>query len=178
MNTTDGARNVLVGIVVFIVVVLIILFLVRRSQNSSSVAVPVYSPLPTSLSLYRQQLQNNFGITVPSSATTADLKDVTGGNQMGLTTLDKSAGVNDYTVLANLNDPNAGYFYQAWLVRGTTGSSDFDVISLGTLSIAKGGWLIDYKSSKDLSDHKTVWITEERYATNTPAGKHILEGFF
>jgi len=175
MNTNNGVRNVLVGLVVFIVLVLLIVFLIRRGQNVSS---PVTSSLPTPVSLYRQQLQNNFGITVPTNAVTADLKDVTGGNQMGLATLDKNAGVNDYTVLANLDDPTSGYFYQAWLVRGTSGSSSFDLISLGTLSLAKGGWLTDYRSSKDLSDHKTVWITLERYNTTTPAGKHILEGSF
>src|SRR5260221_3050667 len=161
-------RDTLVGLAVLILIVLVVIFLVRRHQDAIT---PFSSPVPTTVSVYQQQLKNNFGIVVPDTAIKADLKDVSGGNQVGLATLDKATGQNVYTVLANLEDPTPGYFYQAWLVNGN------NTISLGQLSIEKGGWLVNYTSSKDLSDHKTVIVTLEKYNDSTPE-KHILEGSF
>ncbi len=168
---TNRSRNILIGVVVVIIIVLVAIFFIRRNQDSSSNLVNKNIPFPTPISSFQQSLQNNFGITIPSAATKADLVDVTGGGQVGLVTLEKSNGQNSYTVIANLEDPNRGYFYQAWLVNGN------ETISLGKLSIAKGGWLTNFNSSKDLSDHKKVWVTLERSDDSTPE-KHILEGSF
>ncbi len=165
MESGDRARNVLVGIVIIIIIILVAVFFIRRQQSLNIITVA--SPLPTLPSTYQQDLQNNFGITVPSDAKKADLRDVTGNNQMGLVTLEKQ----NYTVIANLEDPTPPYFYQAWLVK------DNDIVSLGKLDIAKGGWMVNYSASRDLSDHKMVWITYERVLDNTPE-KHILEGSF
>lgn len=165
----DKTRDVLVGVAVLIIFILIAIFLIRRNPNTS--VSDLNSPLPTPVSAFQQNLQNNFGITVPSSALKSDLKDVTGANQIGLVTLDKTSGNNIYTVIANLENPASGYFYQAWLVNGN------DTISLGKLVVAKGGWLVNYTTSKDLSDHKSVWVTLEKTNDNTPE-KHILEGSF
>jgi len=168
MNT-NKTKNVLIGVVFFIILILVAIFLINRHQNALNEANS--SPLPTPVSAFEQQLKDNFGITVPDTAVKADLKDVTGNNQVGLVTENKVNSQNDYTVIANLEDPTPGYFYEAWLVNGN------DTVSLGMLSVAKGGWLVDYTTSKDLSDHKTVWVTLERYNDNTPE-KHILEGSF
>ena len=177
-NDGNRSRSILVGVVVVIIVILIVIFFVRRSQNENSNLVNSNIPFPQATSAFESQLQNNFGITVPSSAVKANLVDVTGGNQMGLATFDKQSlpdgklsGQNDYTVIANLEDPATGYFYEAWLANNT------DVIPLGQLNIAKGGWLLDYTTPKDLTDHKKVWITLESVNDNTPE-KHILEGSF
>jgi hypothetical protein len=90
---------------------------------------------------------------------------------MGLATLENQNGKFVYTVIANLEDPTPGYFYQAWIVNGK------DNVSLGQLSVEKGGWITNFTSSKDLSDHKTIWITLERANDNIPE-MHILEGSF
>jgi hypothetical protein len=161
-------REILTGIAIFIIFFLVAVFLIRRHQDA---VITVESPLPTSVSLYQQQLQNNFGITVPDNAKKADLKDVSGANQMGLATLENQNGKFVYTVIANLEDPTPGYFYQAWIVNGK------DNVSLGQLSVEKGGWITNFTSSKDLSDHKTIWITLERANDNIPE-MHILEGSF
>ncbi|SRR5258708_7551801 len=166
----DKRRDTLIGLAVAIVIILVVIFLVRRHQEAIN-SVVVSSPIPTPVSVYQQQLKDNFGIVVPDTAVKADLKDVSGGSQMGLATLDKQNGQNVYTILANLDDPATGYFYQAWLVNGN------NVISLGQLNIEKGGWLVNYSTLKDLSDHKNVWVTLERVNDNTPE-KHILEGSF
>jgi hypothetical protein len=169
-NTSYRSRNILVGVVVVIILILIAIFVIRRSQEAANL-LKVNTHLPTPVSQFQQSLQDNFGITVPPTAIKSDLKDVSGGSQMGLATVDKQNSQNTYTVIANLEDPTSGYFYEAWLVNGT------DTIPLGKLNVAKGGWLINYSSSKDVSDHKTVWITLEKVDDNTPE-KHILEGSF
>jgi hypothetical protein len=168
MRPEDRSRNILIGTAVIIIIILVAIFLIRRQGNAPVVEAPV---IPTPVSSYQQSLQNNYGITVPSSAIKSDLRDVTGNNQMGLATLDKETNQNEYTIIANLVNPDSGYFYQAWLINGN------DVISLGKLQVGKAGWLINYTSTKDLSDHKAVWVTLEKVYDNTPE-KHILEGSF
>lgn len=169
MRPEDRNRNILVGAAVIIIIILIAIFLVRRRQASP--LITVNSPLPTPNVSFQEDLQNNFGITVPSTASKADLKDASGKNQMGLITLDKTNNQNMYTVIANLDDPQAGYFYEGWLVSGN------NYISLGKLNVAKGGWLINYNSPKNIEDHKTVWITLEKVNDNMPE-THVLEGSF
>lgn len=175
MDSGNRGRNILIGIVTFVVVILLIVYFVRRRQSPN--IINVNSPLPTSTSSYQQELQNNFGITVPSNAITADLKDSTGGNQVGLATEETNNGQYTYTVIANLEDPTTGYFYNGWLVRGKQGDSNFDAVNLGKLNLAKGGWIISYTSYKDLSDHKSVWVTLSRGISNF-SDQHVLEGSF
>lgn len=168
MNS-NRTRDILIGLAIIIIIILIAVYLIRRGQVAQ---VSTSSPFPTPVSQFQQELQNNFGITVPSSAIKADLKDVSGGNQVGLATIDKNA----YTVIANLNDPPSGYFYQAWLIRGNPGDTNYDAISLGQLSLEKGGWLVNYISPNDLTDHKKVIVTLQHF-NNTPE-THVLEGSF
>lgn len=163
----DNQRNILIGIAVIIIIILLVIFLVRRRQQSP--LITVNSPLPTPTTSFEDNLQNNFGITVPTNATRADLKDVTGKNQMGLLTIDKENGQSKYTVIANLEEPAGGSFYQAWLVNGT------NRISLGKLSVAKAGWMVNYDTATDLSSYKTIWITLEKVNDANPE-THILEG--
>lgn len=169
MEPTDRTRNVLIGVVFVIVIILVTIFLVRR--RGSEKLITVNSPLPTPVSTFQENLKENFGITVPVSATKADLHDVSGGNQAGIVTKDSENGQSVYTVIANLEDPNPGYFYQAWVVK------DSDYVSLGKLELAKGGWMVTLRTSRDLSDHKTVWVTQEKTFDNVPE-KHVLEGSF
>ena len=168
----NKVRDILVGIAV-LVIILLGIYLIRRNQTASFVS----SPLPSPVSQFEQELQKNFNIVIPDNAVKADLKDVSGGNGMGLATYENQNAKFDYTVLANLEDPAKGYFYQAWLVRGNLGDSNYEAISLGILSLEKGGWLTNFQSAKDLSDHKKVLITLERINDLKPE-THILEGSF
>lgn len=171
MESSNGnrTRDILIGLVVVIIIILIAIFIIRRRQTPAITTNNL--PFPTPVSSFEQNLQNNFGITVPSTAIKANLNDVTASNQTGLATSDKEGNQNVYTVIANLNDPTPGYFYQAWLVNGN------DYIPLGKLDIAKGGWIVNYTSARDLSDHKAVWVTLEKTNDPTPE-KHVLEGSF
>src|SRR5258708_2021171 len=123
---TNRSRNILAGIVLVIIIILIIIFLIRNRENPKIVVNNSPLPFPSATSSYEGQLQNNFGITVPSTAIKADLRDGSGGNQMGLVTLDKENEQNVYTVLANLEEPVSGYFYEGWLVRGAVADTNYD----------------------------------------------------
>lgn len=175
MERENRGRNILIIAVIFIVIILVIIFLIRRNRNANTLSLN--SALPTPTSNYQQELKDNFGIVLPTNAIKADLKDVNGGNQMGLATKDLENGQSSYAIIANLEDPATGNFYQAWLIRGKEGDTDYDLVSLGKLYLAKGGWMVTYTTGKDLSDHKTVLITSESTFDNTPE-KHILEGSF
>lgn len=175
MERENRGRNILITAVIFIITVLIVIFLIRRSRNTNNLSLNPILPTPTSN--FQQELKDNFGIVVPTNATKIDLNDVSGGNQIGLATLDKENNQNVYSVIANLEDPTSGYFYQAWLVRGSVGDANYDLVSLGKLYLAKGGWMTSYTTTKDLSDHKTIWVTSEKTFDSAPE-KHILEGSF
>jgi len=75
------------------------------------------------------------------------------------------------TILAGLPDPKTGYFYQGWIVNGTT------YLSLGKLRVAKGGYLVDFRSTTNYSNIKNVVVTLEKVFNNTPETR-ILEGSF
>lgn len=82
-----------------------------------------------------------------------------------------------FTVLANLPDPQPGYLYQIWLVKGSPTDPDYNVVSMGSLRLAKGGYLLDSEGNIDYSDHGSVIVTLEKTVTKVP-GQHILEGSF
>src|SRR5437879_13756637 len=91
-----------------LIIILIALYLFRRSSNNHVVQE---TPTPVATSQFEQTLKDNFGIQIPDNAIKADLKDITGNNQMGIVTRDN----NTYTVIANLDDLPNGYFYEGWL---------------------------------------------------------------
>ena len=81
-----------------------------------------------------------------------------------------------HTVIANVEDPAPGKFFEGWIV---VNSSDF--ISTGELvKESEGEWSLTFTSGEDLSSYTNVVITEETSANgfdNIPED-HILEGSF
>lgn len=158
-------RDAIIGLVVLVVLITGAL-LIRRARDGKLQNLPISTP---SIS---QDLESKFpGLTVPANADRANLSDVTGGQGMGEAIRGIKNGLLSLTVLANLEAPKSGYFYQAWLVNGNS------YISLGKMELAKGGYLVDFSSSKYYSDYKKVVVTQERVFDNTPE-THILEGSF
>jgi len=144
-------RDVVIGLVVLVILITAAL-LIKRSLNKKAVV-----STPTQQVSIQQKIQNTFpGLTIPEDSVKTNLIDVTGGQSFGVAT--------DNEILANLPDISAGKAYKAWLEN-----SDGKTILLGNLRAAKGGYLIDYNSSRYPSYNKVV-ITLD----NT----HILEGSF
>ncbi len=119
------------------------------------------------------EFAKQMGITIPSDVQKTELKDVAGGTGTGLSTRKFTGGTFAHSVLAGLADPEEGTWYEAWLVR----NEPFDLVYTGKLRMAKGGWVLDYTGSQDLTDHGKVIVTRERVDDRKPE-TNVLEGNF
>lgn len=157
-------RDIIIGAVILLLV-LAGIYLIRRPRVNSS------TPTPTPISQFEQRVGNEFNIQIPDNVERIDLKD-SKGEVTGIATRIYENGQYVATVLADLPDPQPGYFYQAWAYK-----SDSEFISLGTLRLAKGGYLVEYTSTTNYPDHKKVVVTLERVRDNKPETK-VLESSF
>lgn len=98
------------------------------------------------------KLSKQFGVSVPDGVKKAALESVDGSPSSGIATLDEKTGSPLITILANLPDLEKKETYTAQLVGGER------PVSLGVLTIAKGGWMIERKANIDLSIFKTVEV--------------------
>lgn len=123
------------------------------------------------------ELSSQLGVSVPEDVERISLSDVSGGTGTGLATRKFDGGPFIHSVLAALPDLSSGTFYEGWLVRGEVGDEDYSVLSTGKLRQSKGGYLLEFSSSQDLSDHSQVVVTVESMDDGEPE-THILEGSF
>ncbi|HCR35925.1 hypothetical protein A2130_00165 [Candidatus Woesebacteria bacterium GWC2_33_12] len=151
-------KDILVGLVIVVVVVLGVL-LFKKLKTAKVLSTPV----PQEIS-FKNDIEDSFKFDIPDNVKTTELKDVSGSNGRGIATSTE--------VLADIEDPVTGYFYEAWL----QGSNNQDLISLGKLRIAKGGWLLEYEGSKYPEYKKIIISLEKVFDSNLE--KRILEGTF
>jgi len=146
-------------------------FLYQRSKQ----AEPTNNNLGEGVEIEQKanQLLETMNIDVPEGVDRANLEDVSGGGGTGVATRDMVNGKFVHSVIAALPDPEAGMFYEGWLVNTVTD----DVVSTGTFRIAKGGFILDFTSSTDLTDHNQVVVTLEKVDDGKPE-THVLEGTF
>lgn len=142
-------KRILVAFIVVVAVVAGVLFIKNRAKITPKVS-------PTATPNIQQQIESKFkGLVIPTDAEKIELKDVSGGSGMGLATRNE--------ILADLPTLPNGQFYQGWLEK------DGKTVLLGTLELAKGGWILNYNSSVYPGYNKVVVTVGE---------KHILEGSF
>lgn len=151
-------RNIAVGLLVLVVIAGIFYLIKSRAD---SMKVPESSNEPT-ITQIEQNFKDKYNITIPDDVEKTSLKDVSGGPGAGIATRTE--------ILADLPDPEEGTFYQAWLQNGDK------VISLGKMSMEKGGWLISYNSSAYPEYNSIVVSLEKVFDSNLE--KRILEGSF
>lgn len=144
--------------VAFIVVVAVVAGVIYI-KNRAKIAQKVN---PTASPSIQQQIENKFkGLVIPTDAEKIELKDVSGGVGMGIATRNE--------ILADLPTLPNGQFYQGWLEKDLPEQTGGKIILLGNLIMAKGGWILNYDSSKYLGYNKVIV---------TQGAKHILEGSF
>jgi len=142
-------RSIFIAFVVVVIAVAGILFINKKLKVNKLLAPSV---TPT----IQQKIESKFlGLTIPTDAERAELKDVSGGGGIGLATRTE--------ILADLPDPPKGQFYQARLEK------DGKTVLIGNLKIAKGGWMINYNSGAFPGYNKVIV---------TLGDTHILEGSF
>ena len=138
--------------ITFIVIVIIVAG-VLVIRNRAKIAPKV---TPSATPSIQQQIENKFkGLVVPQGEAGIDLKDVSGGAGMGIATRSE--------IIADLPTLPSGQFYQVWL------ENNGKTVLLGKLSMAKGGWILNYNSSTYPGYNKVIV---------TVGTKHILEGSF
>ena len=143
-------RNEFIAFIIMVAIIAGVLYVKNRNKSTPTV-------VPTAPPSVQLQLQNKFnGLTVPTGAGSIELKDVSGGTGMGIATKTE--------ILADLKSLSAGQSYQAYLAdpSGKT-------VLLGTLKMSKGGWILDYDSSKFPGYNKIIV---------SQGNTHILEGSF
>lgn len=150
-------RDVWVGLAIVLVVIIVGL-LIRRSRNKNADTTPT----PISTNSIKQEIQDKLKYQIPTNTESIELKDVSGGDSRGIAT--------EKEILVDAPNPETGNFYQGWL------ENNGNLVSLGKLQIAKGGWLINFDGTK-YPDHKKVIVSQEKELDNT-LEKKILEGSF
>ncbi len=156
-------RDIIVGFLILAGLAVLIFYWQKPSVDEELV-------VPQTLSL-EDQIEDRFNLEIPEDVDKAEMKDVSGGNSSAIATRKYEDGKFTHTVLADLPDLEAGRFYEGWLVKGD------EAISTGRLSVAKGGFLLEFSSSTDYPDYNQVVITSEEAIDGTPES-HILEGSF
>ncbi len=144
-----GIKKILIYFVVIVAV--IALFLYFRSKKTVN-TLPVIAPTPT----IEQKIESKLkGFTIPSDAERIELNDVSGGDSFGIATRNE--------IMADLPELESGQYYQVYLEK------DGKTVALGRMEVAKGGWIINYDSSKFPGYNKIIIKL---------GSKHILEGSF
>lgn len=157
-------RDIVIGIVIIALLGGFIYFRQKRVDEEEKLKVP------QTLSV-EDRIEDAFKVEIPEDVDKTELKDAKGGDASAIATRKFENGLFTHTVLADLADPEAGFFYEGWLVKGD------EVISTGKLSVAKGGYLLEFRSGRDYSDYSEVVITLEKVADKNPE-EHVLEGSF
>ena len=137
------AKDIVIGVAV--VTLLTIAVLVIKNKRDAKLQGSL-AQTPT----IEEKIENKFGgLTVPADVEKAELKDVSGGNGYGIATRTE--------ILADLPEPVAGKFYQAWLEKDpSAGEASGKKVLLGSLRIAKGGYLLEYNSAKFPGYNKVI----------------------
>lgn len=163
------SRDIVIGIVILVVLGGVIYY---RQKNKAM----EQSLVPQTLSI-EEQMEDRFKVEIPDDASKTELTDVTLGNASGIAIKSFTNGKFEASVLADLPEVASGEFYQAWVVKGQRGSSDYSLVSLGKMKSAKGGWMIEFQSTTDYSSYEMFIVTKEKKFDNTPETT-VLEGSF
>lgn len=157
MNYTK--KDIVVGFVIILILVLGY-FIYSRYKSSQNIPDVGLNTQETA----KKTIEEKFNISLDEKGSFITLKDVSGGNASGIAT--------ETEILVDAEDPDAGYFYQAWLAK----FDDGETISLGRLQIVKGGWIITFDKNK-YQDYEKVIVSQEKIFDNKIEVK-VLEGTF
>jgi hypothetical protein len=163
-------RDLIVGILI-IAVLGVVVYLWRTRRRD--LRVPEPTPTPS----VQEEIQERFNVVLPEDAQKVQLKDVEGKDATAIATRVFSEGTFILTVLADLPVPNEGEFYQGWITKGQKGDKDYKILTLGRLSVAKGGYIVEFKASQDYSDYERILISKESTA-DKEIEEIVLEGTF
>lgn len=164
-------RNDIVIGVITVVIIAVVLLLLRQSQSPPVLQNP--NPSPSS----QQQIEDAFNLEIPDDVEKIDLEDVADIGGVAIATRKFENGEFTSTVLADLPDPIPGSFYQVWITKDDPASASSQFLSLGRMRLAKGGWILEFRSTTDYLDYNGFLISEEKTSDNSPE-RHLMQGQF
>lgn len=165
-------RDIVIGGVILLILAGVFYF--RSKNDDSAMKVP---ETKVEASSTEQSMEDKFKVSIPDDAPKAELKSVSESDASGIATRKDADGSHEVMILADLPNPEKGMVYQGWLVKGEEGKDGYNVVSAGRLTSAKGGYILNYQSKADYSDHTTVVISTEKPGTSK-IGTKVLEGNF
>jgi hypothetical protein len=165
-------RDIVIGGVILLILAGVFYF--RSKNDDSAMKVP---ETKVEASSTEQSMEDKFKVSIPDDAPKAELKSVNESDATGIATRKDVDNSHEVMILADLPDLQKGMVYQGWLVKGNEGQDDYNVISVGRLTSAKGGYMLNYQTKTDYSDHSKVVISEEKPGASK-IGTKVLEGNF
>ena len=152
------------------VILALITFIWWRSKDSQPESPNVENTIEEGVELENRvnQFLEDKNIVLPENAERANLKSVGGTSDSGVVTREQDANSTNITLIANLPDLETGSYQVIFSKDG----EDADSMVLGTLRTAKGGYLLDYSTTDNVSDYNKVEVL------NTDDESVVLEGNF
>jgi len=167
----DDAKPTIIGALLTLLLIVSFFYLwyraniIVKSPSQQIPSVPILLPV----------LQASAEAKV-NGVDTGKLSDVSGGDKTGIAYRRISQDLFQVAVVADLPDPPARSFYQAWLAQGSPKDANYTVFSLGEMKRDESGkWFVELQSNQNRGNLWQVHITEEKAADDSPE-KYILSG--
>lgn len=145
-------KDIIIGFAIILIVVFGAYFY-KRSKSPKIYTLS--TPVPI---IFQEDIENDFKYNIPDNITAIELK----GEGRGLAT--------NKEILADIENPIAGYFYQGWV------EDNDKLTSLGRLVEGKGGWMLEFPEVSDVENKKIIVSLEKVF--DNKIEKRILEGSF
>lgn len=161
-------RDIIIGIIVLAIIAGAIYFAQQETPSDSD-----STPVPTSR--IETDLEEQFQRELPEGAERVELENEDG--RAVVTREVDEEGPDMLTVLADLPEATGGSYYEVWLRQGEEDDDEFVQTSAGRLTVAKGGFVLDYQTNADLSTYDSVVVSKETVADSVPDEVVFEESF-
>lgn len=163
------ARDIVIGLVI-VAFIGGAIFLSQKKESEEIIEAPESSST-------EERLEERFNVEIPENVDKTELKDVTGGTSSAIAIRKFENGKFSLTILADLLDPQGVMFYQGWLEKGDKDGENYSLVSAGKMTLAKGGWMLNFESNSDYSDYNKITVSLEK-VSDSNLEEPILEGSF
>ncbi len=141
-----------------VVVALLGLVFWRSRQARNDLAQTTVEPTQALEQRVNEFLQER-NITLPEGAERVNLESKGAGNETGVVSVQKQETATELSVIAGLPEVSEGT-YQAKLIDTDAGDQKALDITLGSLHLNKGGYLLDTSVSQDVADFEVIQVVK------------------
>jgi len=159
-----------VAIVAFSLAALTYYYFFYQKQSEPQLRVSDVGPRELSV---EDSIEERFRLEIPEDIEKTELHNRSNESVKGIATREFEEGKFFLTILANIPEGD----YHAALIRGNEGEEIFDIMPIGKLRVAKGGYLIEFQSNTDLSEYNHVVVSEDPITTTIPS-ELVFDGSF